>query len=62
MKEFIPEYFGSAGTEEEPTMKLQNLLYGLENGSFMDIKLGSDSLTVRGNADDEDQERIEKRI
>ena len=54
MKEFIPEYFGSAGNEEEPTMKLQNLLYGLENGSFMDIKLGTDALTVRGNADDED--------
>ena len=42
-------------------MTLQNLLYGLENGSFMDIKLGQDSLTVRGDADDEDRARIERK-
>ena len=43
----MPEYFGAEQLEDGAKWKicLQNLLYGFEKGSFVDIKLGKSTLT-----------------
>ena len=47
LRPFVPHLY-SVNDTGDPKMKeivIQNLLYGLENGSFIDLKLGTNTLT-----------------
>ena len=46
MRPFVPEMFGCQNEYEPYTITLENLLYGKENASFVDIKLGTSTVTL----------------
>ena len=46
IKPFVPQMF-DCQTEHEPyTITLENLLFGKENASFVDVKLGTSTVTL----------------
>ena len=48
MQQFLPKYYDDNPIEEDPEMwnlTVENLLYGKEKGSFIDMKLGTSTLT-----------------
>ena len=45
MRPFVPLYFKSDLKSIPCNITLENLLYGKENGSFIDIKLGQSTVT-----------------
>ena len=48
MREFLPMYYDDSPFEKDPEkwyITVENLLYGKEKGSFIDMKLGTSTLT-----------------
>ena len=56
MREFLPKYHDDGPHEKDPEkwmITVENLLFGKENGSFVDLKLGTSTLTS-----DKDEQQI----
>ena len=52
LRPFVPKYYGAdltASSGGKIDMTIENLLHGLENGSYIDIKLGSSTLTMNSS-------------
>ena len=45
MRPFLPQFYGLEETDGKWRIKIENLLYGREFGSYADIKLGTSTLT-----------------
>ena len=48
MRQFLPKYHDDGPHEKDPEkwmITVENLLFGKENGSFVDLKLGTSTLT-----------------
>ena len=48
MRQFLPMYYDDTPNEDNPEkwmITVENLLYGKEQGSFVDLKLGTSTLT-----------------
>ena len=46
MRPFVSTFIDASESPDKCTITLQNLLYGKENGSYCDIKLGTSTVTV----------------
>ena len=64
LQPFVPKYYGcdDSGGEASNSCKitLENLLFGKENASFIDIKLGTSTLTLDAQKRGVDESRAEK--
>ena len=61
MKPLVPAFYGGQAIENDPKdmweMTIENLLYGKENASFMDVKMGTSSATLGSN-----EEKVARRL
>ena len=46
LKSFVPQYYGQVEENGENKIELENLLHRAPNASFMDIKLGTSTITM----------------
>ena len=46
MRPFVPNFYGADEQPDKCTLTIENLLYGKESGSYVDIKLGTTTVTV----------------
>ena len=52
LRPFVPKYYGAdmnASAGGKIDMTIENLLHGFDNGSYVDIKLGSSTLTMNSS-------------
>mmetsp|Transcript_1594 Transcript_1594/g.2266 ORF Transcript_1594/g.2266 Transcript_1594/m.2266 type:complete len:249 (+) Transcript_1594:82-828(+) len=56
-QKLIPHFYGATKGEKDCRMTTENLLYGRENASYMDIKLGTSSCTL-GSSEEKQQRRL----
>lgn len=59
LKSYVPQYYGQVEENGEKKIEIENLLHKAPNASFMDIKLGTSTITLNTAA--KGQSEIERR-